>query len=392
MIYKTFVEIKKILVFSGLIAVLVQQALALDDEKAQAYFRSQIASLKETTNSSNPYTLLNLSSLLEAEIYFHFLLSTTQDFPEELQTLLTESQQLSLKYERKWHKNSWIRIQTPLFEKALLLAFLGEEAEVFENEPLPLNAFNILKTRFHISTEQLKNKLIVFLFDFATQSQFMRETLASYQKENLNLWENKIHLSLKLTTQQDKEFKRLTTFFREKIYKAKVFYTSLKSKLYDNLFQFHELKANIEPEMTNLHAFWKLYGTLPEAREIAQRALVNALYLNLQLVVGTTHIEGALQKHKGYNYFPSTYLEWTLSQKDVLENDISPKLKDFYSNGLATLNSEENLLTKIKFLEIQYETASALYHPGLAAGTIRKLLLLDPWIEFRPIDEKWLKR
>ena len=155
-------------------------------------------------------------------------------------------------------------------------------------------------------------------------------------------------------------------------------------KLRENLLKFTELKMQLENEVNSLYAFWKLYSTLPESLDTAKKALIHSVYLNLQLLVSATHIEGALNKHEGYNYFPRTYLEWARIQKYILENEIAEKLRDFHALNL------ENL--KIQFLEIQYETSCALYHPGPVASTIRKLLLLDPWIELRPIDEKWLKR
>ncbi len=392
MIYKTLVKIKKILIFSCFIAVLGRQVVALDNDRATAYFQTQINWLKESQNKVKPYTLMHLSSILSAEIYFYFLLLPQEDFPQDLQASLTQIQNLSLQFEKKWHKNWHVRAHTPLFERALLLAFLGEEGETLINNNATINAYSVLKTSLNISTEHLKNKLIVFLFDFATQSNFMRETLVSYQKENLNLWKNKINVSLKNTNQNDKIFKNLTTFFREKIYKAEVFYTSLNSQLRDNLFQFHELQVQTASEITGLNAFWKLYYSLPQAQELAQKALIHSVYLNLQLLVTATHIEGALEKHAGYNYFSPAYLEWAFYQKYILEKNISRELRDFHELQLETLTSEEKLLAKIKFYEIQYEAACALYHPGLAAGTIRKLLFLDPWIEFRPVDDKWLNR
>jgi len=384
MIYKTIVKIKKILVFSGLIAVLAQQTLALDDEKAQAYFQARIKHLTETKKNVSPYKLLNLSSHLSSEIYFYFLLSPHVDFPENLQALLTESQNLSLKFEKKWLKNPRVTIQTPLLERALLLAFLGERGESLADNNVSLNVFNILKTNLNIETSDLKNRLIIFLFDFATQSQFMQKTLITYQQENLNSWGNKINLQFKTPLEQGKKLKDLNTFFREKIYRAEVFYKSLNAKLHENLLKFWELKTDVENEINSLYAFWKLYHTLPESSEIAKKALIHSVYLSLQLLVSATHIEGALNKHEGYNYFPRTYLEWTRIQKYILENEIAEKLRDFHALNLEDL--------KIQFLEIQYETSCALYHPGPVASTIRKLLLLDPWIELRPIDEKWLKR
>ena len=162
-VYKTIVKIKKILIFSGLIAVLAQQAIALDDGKAQAYFQARIKHLTETKKNVSPYKLLNLSSHLSSEIYFYFLLSPHVDFPENLQALLTESQNLSLKFEKKWLKNPRATFQKPLLERALLLAFLGERGESFADNNVPLNVFNILKANLNAEISDLKNKLIIFL-------------------------------------------------------------------------------------------------------------------------------------------------------------------------------------------------------------------------------------